>query len=117
MRFQELMPDPLHWLGVRRIDQFISMSDMKYDAVTGSGIEIIERVDIPDELIPLDAKVEIDAKVFAGYYAGSKEVKTFEQLAQTVGRGSDYVAGKDAMAGKEANTTTKSGKGKKTGKK
>ena len=43
MRFQELMPDPLHWLGVRRIDKFISMSDMKYDAVTGSGIEIIER--------------------------------------------------------------------------
>ena len=117
MRFQELMPDPLHWLGVTKIDRFISMSDMKYDAVTGSGIEIIERVDIPDELIPLDAKVEIDAKVFAGYYAGSKEVKTFEQLAQTVGRGSDYVAGKDAMAGKEANTTTKSGKGKKTGKK
>ena len=95
MRFQELMPDPLHWLGVRRIDQFISMSDMKYDAVTSSGIEIVDRVDIPDELIPADAKVEIDAKVYAGYYAGSKEVKTLEQLAFTVGRGSDYVSGKD----------------------
>ena len=95
MRFQELMPDPLHWLGVQRIDQFISMSDMKYDAVTGSGIEIVERVDIPDELIPADAKVEIDAKVYAGYFAGSKEKKTFEQLADTVGRGSDYVPGKD----------------------
>ena len=95
MRFQELMPDPLHWLGVRRIDRFISMSDMKYDAVTSTGIEIIERVDIPDDLIPADAKVEIDAKVYAGYYAGSKEVKTLEQLAFTVGRGSDYVSGKD----------------------
>ncbi|KOO35083.1 gtp cyclohydrolase ii [Chrysochromulina tobinii] len=63
MRFQELMPDPLHWLGVTRIDKFISMSDMKYDAI-----------------------VEIDAKVYAGYYAGSKEVKTMEQLAFTVGR-------------------------------
>ena len=61
----------------------------------GSGIEIVNRVDIPDELIPADAQVEIDAKVYAGYYAGSKEKKTFEQLAYTVGRGSDYVAGKD----------------------
>ena len=95
MRFQELMPDPLLWLGVKRIDRFISMSDMKYDAITSSGIEIIERCDIPDELIPADAKVEIDAKVYAGYYAGSKEVKTFEQLAYTVGRGSDYAADKD----------------------
>jgi len=98
MRFQELMPDPLHWLGVTRIDQFISMSDMKYDAVTGSGIEIIERVDIPDELIPADAQVEIDAKVYAGYFAGSKEKKTFEELAYTVGRGSDFVAGSDVLA-------------------
>ena len=174
MRFQELMPDPLHWLGVTRIDKFISMSDMKYDAIVSSGIEIIDRIDIPDELIPPDAKasahdasrlppdylqitsrlppdylqmppdasrcqgegaaeehmmasdchmvasdchmmasgfqiiasvghtigsectstslrwaspqVEIDAKVYAGYYAGSKEVKTMEQLAFTVGR-------------------------------
>ena len=31
-------------------------------------------------------QVEIDAKVYAGYYAGSKEVKTMEQLAYTVGR-------------------------------
>jgi len=94
MRFQELMPDPLLWLGVKRIDQFISMSDMKYDAVTSTGIEIIDRVDIPDDLIPADAKVEIDAKVYAGYYAGSKEVKTLEQLAETVGRGSDYAGEK-----------------------
>ena len=71
------------------------MSDMKYDAVTSSGIKIVERCDIPEELIPADAKVEIDAKVYAGYFAGSKEKKTFEQLADTVGRGSDYVPGKD----------------------
>jgi GTP cyclohydrolase II len=50
------MPDPLHWLGVTRIDKFISMSDMKYDAIVSSGIEIIDRIDIPDELIPPDAK-------------------------------------------------------------
>jgi len=86
MRFQELMPDPLHWLGVTKIDRFISMSDMKYDAVTGTGIEIVERCDIPDELIPADAKVEIDAKMYAGYYSGDKEVKSWEQLQTTVGR-------------------------------
>ena len=31
-------------------------------------------------------QVEIDAKVYAGYYAGSKEVKTMEQPAFTIGR-------------------------------
>ena len=97
MRFQELMPDALLWLGVRKIDRFISMSDMKYDALASVGIEVVTRVDIPEHLIPADAKVEIDAKVYAGYYAGNKEVKTFEQLAYTVGRGSDYVAGKDVL--------------------
>lgn len=69
-RFQVLMPDVLHWLGIERIDRFVSMSDMKYDAVVGSGIEIGERVRIPDELIPSDARVEMDAKVAAGYFAG-----------------------------------------------
>ena len=29
VRFQALMPDALHWLGVTKIDQFVSMSDMK----------------------------------------------------------------------------------------
>ncbi len=68
MRFQELMPDVLHWLGITRIDRFISMSNLKYDAVTQSGIEIVERVPIPHDLIPLDAQVEIEAKKAAGYY-------------------------------------------------
>jgi len=30
MRFQALMPDVLHWLGITKIDNMISMSDM-YD--------------------------------------------------------------------------------------
>lgn len=60
------MPDALHWLGITKIDRLISMSDMKYNAITGSGIEVIERVAIPDGLIPADAHVEIDAKMFAG---------------------------------------------------
>ncbi|WMS43052.1 GTP cyclohydrolase II [Acuticoccus sp. MNP-M23] len=68
-RFQELMPDTLHWLGITKIDRFVSMSNMKYDAVTRSGIEIRERISIPDDLIPADAQVEMEAKKAAGYYS------------------------------------------------
>lgn len=86
MRFQELMPDVLHWLGISRIDRFISMSDMKYNAVVNSGIEIVERVPIPDELIPADARVEIEAKKAAGYYSNS-EILDKTLLSQVQGRG------------------------------
>jgi GTP cyclohydrolase II len=86
MRFQELMPDVLHWLGITRIDRFISMSNMKYNAITQSGIQIVERVPIPENLIPADAKVEIEAKKAAGYYTNGK-VPDEVTLAQTKGRG------------------------------
>ena len=62
------MPDVLHWLGITRIDRFVSMSDQKHDALTRQGIEIGERVEIPPELIPQDAWVEIEAKKAAGYF-------------------------------------------------
>ncbi|WP_350336029.1 GTP cyclohydrolase II [Coralliovum pocilloporae] len=84
-RFQELMPDVLHWLGITRIDRFISMSDMKYDAVTGSGIEIVERVAIPDDMVPMDAQVELEAKKAAGYYAPDGTPDETD-LESTVGR-------------------------------
>jgi GTP cyclohydrolase II len=67
-RFQQLMPDVLHWLGIRRIDRLMSMSNMKYDAIVGSGIDVGERVPIPASLVPPDANVEIEAKKAAGYY-------------------------------------------------
>jgi hypothetical protein len=44
------------------------MSNDKYDAITGSGIEVGERVKIPDDLVPADAKVEMEAKIAAGYF-------------------------------------------------
>jgi GTP cyclohydrolase II len=69
-RFQQLMPDVIHWLGIDRIDRFVSMSDMKYDALIAQGVRIIERVPIPDALIPADAQVEMAAKKAMGYYAG-----------------------------------------------
>lgn len=68
-RFQQLMPDVLHWLGITRIERFISMSNMKFDALVNSGIAIGERVPIPDGLVPDDANVEMEAKKAAGYYA------------------------------------------------
>lgn len=67
-RFQQLMPDALHWLGIRRIDRLISMSDMKFEALVGQGIHVKERVSLPDHLVPSDAQVEMAAKKAAGYY-------------------------------------------------
>ncbi|KAJ3053938.1 Uracil-regulated protein 1 [Rhizophlyctis rosea] len=68
MRFQATMPDVLHWLGITKIDRMISMSNMKYDAIVGAGIPILERVPIPADMLPPDSKVEIDAKIAAGYF-------------------------------------------------
>lgn len=169
MRFQALMPDVLHWLGITKVDNMISMSDMKvrrlppslrlvllpppplprppppfptlpypslplptsrhpplrsiapsrslsyarrraglsrlvprserrvltpggfsgsppqYDAIVNSGIEIRNRYDLPLELTPPDAMVEMDAKIVSGYGNGSRLVKP-EDLHKTVGR-------------------------------
>ncbi|CAG8441805.1 GTP cyclohydrolase II [Gigaspora rosea] len=90
MRFQALMPDVLHWLGITKIDRMMSMSNMKYDAIVGSGIPIYERVPIPDELIPQDSRVEIDAKIAEGYFS-NKKAPTKEELAQVKGRGWDDI--------------------------
>jgi GTP cyclohydrolase II len=86
MRFQELMPDVLHWLGVRKIHRLVSMSNDKYDAITGSGIEVGERVKIPAGLVPADAKVEIEAKIAAGYFTDGS-VPSEAELALVKGRG------------------------------
>jgi GTP cyclohydrolase II len=71
MRFQELMPDVFHWLGIRRIDRWVSMSNVKRDALEAQGIEVVEQLAIPDRLVPLDAAVEIEAKKAAGYFSPS----------------------------------------------
>jgi len=84
-RFQQLMPDVIHWLGIERIDRFVSMSDMKYNALVGQGIKIIERVPIPDELVPADAHVEIAAKKAAGYYTAPRTPSPPRDAAASVG--------------------------------
>jgi GTP cyclohydrolase II len=86
MRFQELMPDVLHWLGMTRIDRFVSMSDMKYKAIIDSGIQIASRIPLPDERIPPEAYVEINAKKAAGYYTEGSVPDALD-LAKPLGRG------------------------------
>ncbi len=87
VRFQELMPDVLNWLGINKIDRFVSMSNMKYEALASAGIEVNERLSIPDDMIPEDAQVEIKAKIAAGYYSVD-EIPTEDQLLDVKGR--DY---------------------------
>jgi GTP cyclohydrolase II len=83
-RFQQLMPDAIHWLGLRRLDRLVSMSDMKYDALVSQGIEIVERVPIPDELVPVDAHVEINAKRAAGYYSAEAAVDPVNSVGRSL---------------------------------
>lgn len=85
MRFQALMPDILHWLGIKKIDKMLSMSNMKHDAIVGQGIPIHERVELPEELIPADSRVEIDAKITAGYFTAGHRM-TEDELKAVQGR-------------------------------
>lgn len=71
MRFQALSVDVLHWLGLTRIDRWISMSNLKAAALTEAGIEIMRQVALPDDRVPTRAGVEITAKRASGYYSGA----------------------------------------------
>jgi hypothetical protein len=46
---------------------------------------VIERVPIPDDLIPADAQVEMDAKKAAGYF--TDKIPDATELGQAKGRG------------------------------
>ena len=82
---QQLMPDVLHWLGITRVDRFVSMSNMKYEAIVGAGIDIGERVPIPPELVPPDASVELAAKKAAGYFS-AEPASSEGELTRVIGR-------------------------------
>jgi GTP cyclohydrolase II len=88
MRFQELMPDVFHWLGIRRIDRWVSMSNLKRDALQAQGIDAVAQVAIPDRLVPRDAAVEIEAKKAAGYFTPAGIVDP-EEPARIKGRALD----------------------------
>jgi hypothetical protein len=61
------------------------MSDLKYDSLVSQGVEIVERIPIPNELVPTDAQVEIAAKKAAGYFTPDG-MPSGEALTQAVGR-------------------------------
>ncbi|GAB4022579.1 MAG: GTP cyclohydrolase II [Bdellovibrio sp.] len=84
-RFQELMPDILQFFGIKKIHNLHSMSNMKYNAIVGSGIEVVNRIEIPSDLIPADAQVEIEAKKAAGYFTPGK-IKESDELKKVIGR-------------------------------
>src|SRR5271168_3419120 len=88
MRFQELMPDVFHWLGIKRIDRWVSMSNMKHGALTAQGITVGEQLAIPEDLVPDDASVEMDAKKAAGYFA-PMGMPSARELRRAKGRGPD----------------------------
>ncbi|CAK4682013.1 unnamed protein product [Aphanomyces euteiches] len=61
------------------------------------GIEIVERVPIPKELVPQDAQVEISAKVYAGYNGGNVfEKLDKDALKEIKGRGNEDYEEDDA---------------------
>lgn len=84
-RFQEFMPDVLQFFGIKKIHNLHSMSNMKYNAIVSSGIEVVNRISIPAELIPADASVEMEAKKAAGYFTEG-EIKKGEDLQKVKGR-------------------------------
>ncbi len=84
-RFQEFMPDVLHFFGIQKIHNLHSMSNMKYNAIVQSGIKVVNRISIPDELIPKDAHVEMEAKKAAGYF-NTERKKTRDELKKVKGR-------------------------------
>ena len=54
-------------LGLKKV-KVLSNNPEKIQAMRDGGLEIVERVPIPDDLVPADAHVEIAAKKAAGYY-------------------------------------------------
>merc|ERR1712129_332169 len=61
------------------------MSSEKYDAIIEAGITIEQRVALLDSYVPRNAKVEVLAKIAAGYHADSqldkaKQLQTLDAL-------------------------------------
>lgn len=73
-RFQTMMPDVLNWMGIRRIDWLCSMSAEKYEAIVGAGITVMQRVDLPEDYIKASMRVELVAKIAAGYHSDALDM-------------------------------------------
>lgn len=63
-----------------------SLGDRRQSKLTNvNSIPIHERVELPEDLIPEDSRVEIDAKITAGYFTQGKRM-TEEELRAVQGR-------------------------------
>ena len=72
MRFQELMPDVLHWLGITQHRPLRLDERHEVRRARRARHHVGERVPMPEELVPADARVEIEAKLAAGYFAAAR---------------------------------------------
>ncbi|KAG5351207.1 hypothetical protein C0989_007432 [Termitomyces sp. Mn162] len=96
MRFQVLMPDVLHWLGeIRRHrkqrnsnHEEVRFTRYVHASLASAPAHPLTLTPPTDHLIPPDSRVEIDAKIAAGYFSSGKRV-TQEDLVRTVGRGGE----------------------------
>jgi len=81
-RFQVMMPDVLNWMGIRRIDWLCSMSNEKYEAIVGAGIQVMQRLTLPEDYVKESMQVELEAKIASGYHSDSlaKEALTKELM-------------------------------------
>ena len=62
LRFHELVPDVLHWLGVQNVQQFLSMNTNKLQALQNCGIKVEQCVPIDENLVTQHARIEVAAK-------------------------------------------------------
>jgi hypothetical protein len=56
-------------LGIRRVDRWVSMSNLQSDALAATGSDVVRQVAVPNEMIPAHARTKIRAKRAAGYFA------------------------------------------------
>lgn len=59
--------DPFHWLNARTIHHWFSESPHKKEWMERYGIQIVHQIALPEDRIPDEAKVEMDAKRTSGY--------------------------------------------------
>jgi GTP cyclohydrolase II len=57
-----LQMDPLLWLGIHEIDTLVGDSKEKLGALKALGITVKESVSVPDRVLPINARTEIEAK-------------------------------------------------------
>jgi GTP cyclohydrolase II len=93
-RFHQVnFADPFVWLGIfgdRQIDEWLSSSYWKRNALAAAGIRIKQQVPIRDGWIPSGAGIEIQGKVADGYFAdvtdATPQASTIRDLPPEVAR-------------------------------